>query len=57
VEGIFGSWYYNSLSSGWSPAIYRHVFIPQIREHVELTHSYGPSMTSMMTASWPEPCR
>ena len=41
VEFIFGSWYYNSLSSGWSPAIFREVFIPQIREHVELTHSYG----------------
>ncbi len=41
VEAIFGSWYYNSLSSGWSPAIYREVFVPQIGEHVELTHSYG----------------
>lgn len=41
VEGVFGSWYYNSLSSGWSPAIYREVFVPQIRQHVELTHSYG----------------
>ena len=41
VEFIFGSWYYNSLSAGWSPAIYEEVFIPQLREHVELTHSYG----------------
>jgi len=41
VEIIFGSWYYNSLSSGWSPAIFEEVFVPQIREHVELTHSYG----------------
>ena len=41
VEFIFGSWYYNSLSSGWSPAIYEEVFVPQLREHVELTHSYG----------------
>ncbi|MGC9316888.1 MAG: uroporphyrinogen decarboxylase family protein [Armatimonadota bacterium] len=41
VEFIFGSWYYNSLSSGWSPAIFEEVFVPQIREHVELTHSYG----------------
>ncbi len=40
VEFIFGSWYFNSLSAGWSPAIYEEVFIPQIREHVELTHSY-----------------
>ncbi|MCD6359764.1 MAG: hypothetical protein J7M38_02795 [Armatimonadetes bacterium] len=41
VKAIFGSWYYNSLSSGWSPAIFEEVFVPQIREHVELTHSYG----------------
>lgn len=41
VEVIFGSWYYNSLSSGWSPAIFAEVFVPQIREHVELVHSYG----------------
>ena len=41
TEFIFGSWYYNSLSSGWSPAIFAEVFVPQIREHVELTHSYG----------------
>ncbi len=41
AEFIFGSYYYNSLSSGWSPAIFEEVFVPQIREHVELTHSYG----------------
>ncbi len=41
VKAIFGSWYYNSLSSGWSPAIFEEVFVPQIRAHVELTHSYG----------------
>ena len=41
VEFIFGSWYYNSLSSGWSPAIFEEVFVPQIREHVDLAHSYG----------------
>jgi hypothetical protein len=38
---IFGSWYFNSLSAGWSPDIFEEVFLPQIREHVELTHSYG----------------
>jgi len=41
VEFIFGSWYFNSLSSGWSPAIFEEVFVPQIRDHVELTHQYG----------------
>jgi len=37
---IFGSWYFNSLSAGWSPDIFREVFVPQIRDHVDLTHSY-----------------
>lgn len=41
AEFIFGNWYFNSLSAGWSPAIFKEVFIPQIREHVELTHRYG----------------
>jgi len=40
AELIFGSWYYTSVSAGWSPAIFQEVFIPLIREHVELTHSY-----------------
>lgn len=40
VEAIFGSWYYHSLSAGWSPAMYEELFIPQIQDHVELTHSY-----------------
>jgi uroporphyrinogen decarboxylase len=38
---IFGSWYYHSISAGWSPSIFREVFLPQIRDHVRLTHSYG----------------
>ena len=41
AEFIFGSWYFNSLSVGWSPQIFREVFLPQIREHVELAHRYG----------------
>ena len=41
AEFIFGSWYFNSLSVGWSPAIFEEIFLPQIREHVELTHRYG----------------
>lgn len=40
VEAIFGSWYFNSVSSGWSPAMYEEIFVPQIRDHVELAHSY-----------------
>lgn len=41
AQFIFGSWYFNSLSAGWSPAIFQELFVPQIREHVELTHQYG----------------
>lgn len=41
ADGIFGTWYFASLSSGWSPAIFKEVFVPLIREHVELTHRYG----------------
>jgi len=41
AEFIFGSWYFNSLSAGWSPAIFEEVFVPQIREHVELAHRGG----------------
>ena len=28
TEFIFGSWYFNSVSSGWSPAIFEEVFVP-----------------------------
>jgi len=41
VEFIFGSWYFNSLSAGWSPSIFEEVFVPQLREHVALTHRLG----------------
>ncbi|MBT3345382.1 MAG: hypothetical protein HN712_14685 [Gemmatimonadetes bacterium] len=40
VEFIFGSWYFTSLSVGWSPAMFSEVFAPMIREHVEVTHGY-----------------
>ena len=41
AESIFGTWYFTSLSAGWSPAIFAEVFVPLIREQVELTHKYG----------------
>lgn len=40
-EFIFGTWFFNSLSSGWSPAIFEDLFVPQIRDHAELTHALG----------------
>lgn len=41
AEFVFGSWYFNSISSGWSPEIFKEIFVPQIKDHVDLTHSYG----------------
>jgi uroporphyrinogen decarboxylase len=40
VEIIFGSWYFCSLSSGWSPGIFKEIFVPLIEDHVKLTHAY-----------------
>ncbi len=41
VKVIFGSWYFASMSVGWGPAIYREVFLPMLKAHVDLVHSYG----------------
>jgi len=41
VEVIFGSWYFASMSVGWGPVIYRDVFLPVLKAHVDLVHSYG----------------
>jgi len=41
VEIIFGSWFYESLSAGWSPTIWWEVFLPKLTEHVALVHSAG----------------
>jgi uroporphyrinogen decarboxylase len=40
AEFIFGDWFFNSLSAGWSPTTFSEIFVPQIREHVELIHQY-----------------
>jgi len=41
AQAIFASWYFCSLSVGWSPAIFREVFLPMIEAHVDLVHRYG----------------
>lgn len=41
VQGVFASWFYASLSAGWSPKFYRKLFLPLAKEHVDLVHSYG----------------
>lgn len=40
VKIILGSWFYTSMSAGWSPSIYRELFAPLLKRHVELVHSY-----------------
>ena len=40
VRFIFGTWYYASLSAGWSPSIFRECFVPLIRQHADLVHGY-----------------
>jgi hypothetical protein len=41
VEMVYCSTFYESMSAGWSPSLYRELFLPRIREHMELTHRYG----------------
>jgi len=41
VSFIFATWYYGSLSAGWSPAIFRECFVPLMRQQAELVHRYG----------------
>lgn len=38
---VYGTWHYASLSVGWSPAIFREMFLPLVKEHVALVHTYG----------------
>ena len=40
AEVLHCSWFYHSLSSGWSPRIYREEFAPLIRQQVDLVHGY-----------------
>ena len=40
VRYFYSSWYAHSLSVGWSPQIFREWFLPMIKSHAELIHSY-----------------
>lgn len=42
---IFGTWFFASLSVGWSPRIFRELFLPMIREHAALVRSAGGTYT------------
>jgi hypothetical protein len=37
---VFASWFYTSRSAGWGPGHYRQFFLPLLKEHVDLVHSY-----------------
>jgi DNA-binding GntR family transcriptional regulator len=41
VEWVFMNSYYNSVSAGWSPAIFGEVFVPHIKQVVDLVHNSG----------------
>lgn len=38
---IFESWFNSSLSAGWSPSMYRELFLGKIIEDINLTHQYS----------------
>jgi len=40
VRYFYSSWFAHSLSVGWSPSIFRQWFLPMIKAHVDLIHSY-----------------
>jgi hypothetical protein len=40
VRYFYSSWFAHSLSVGWSPQIFKEWFLPMIKEHVDLIHSY-----------------
>ena len=39
VRHFLANWYYNSMSAGWSPAIWREVFAPQLEKMCERIHA------------------
>jgi len=41
VKHFFANWYYNSMSVGWSPAIWKDVFVPQLMELCDRVHVAG----------------
>ncbi len=40
VDGIHTTWYWSSLSAGWSPAMIEELFLPMAEELIKLVHSY-----------------
>ena len=38
---ISGKFFYESISMGWSPEIYRRYFLPRVKDLVDLAHAHG----------------
>jgi uroporphyrinogen decarboxylase len=41
AEVILGSNFYEGISSGWSPQIYKDIFLPLYKKQIDLVHDYG----------------
>jgi uroporphyrinogen decarboxylase len=41
VAMVYCSTFFESMSSGWSPMLYRELFLPRIRAHIEVVHGSG----------------
>jgi len=41
MDVVWGSWFQAGASTGWSPAAFRELFLPLVKEAVELAHEYG----------------
>ena len=44
VKNFFAFWYYNSLSAGWSPAMWRECFKPELAELCRRVHAGGGTL-------------
>ena len=44
VKHFFANWYYNSMSAGWSPRIWRDVFAPELTEMARRVHAGGGTL-------------
>ena len=40
IRVVFDSWFQCSMSTGWSIDTYKNIFLPLIKEVIDLTHSY-----------------
>ena len=41
IRVVFDSWFQCSMSTGWSLTTYKDIFLPLIKEVIDLAHSYG----------------